>query len=243
MPVGGTVQFVAVNEPDLRPLALVTGASRGIGAAVARALAPGHDVLLGGRDTAALDALADGLPGSRPWPVELTDADAVAEAVGGIERLDVLVHSAGIGLLGTVADTPADVWRRQFDVNVVAVAELTRVLLPALRAARGRVVLVNSNAGLTARPGWASYAASKFALRAFADALRGEEAANGVRVTSVHPGRVDTDMQRAVVAHEGGTYAPESYLRAESVAGAVLLAVTAPADAALTELVLKPAAP
>ncbi|MDT7706038.1 MAG: hypothetical protein QOG20_1645 [Pseudonocardiales bacterium] len=230
-----------MTEPDLRPLALVTGASRGIGAAIARALAPGYDLLLGGRDTAALQALADELPGARPWPVELTDAAAVAEAVAGIERLDALVHSAGIGLLGTVAETSAETWRRQFDVNVVAVAELTRLLLPALRAAHGRVVLLNSGSGLTARAGWASYAASKFALRAFADALREEEAPHGVRVTSVHPGRVDTDMQRDVVAHEGGTYTPASYLRAESVAGAVLLAVTAPPDTALTELVLRPA--
>lgn len=225
----------------MRPVALVTGASRGIGAAVARALAPGHDLLLGGRDRYALDALAAELPGSRAWPVELTDVDAVAQAVAGIERLDVLVHSAGTGVLGSVADTPAQVWRRQFEVNVVAVAELTRVLLPALRAARGRVVLLNSGAGLTARAGWASYAASKFALRAFADALRAEEAPHGVRVTSVHPGRTDTDMQRRVVAHEGGTYDPSAYLRPESVAGAVLLAVTAPPDAALTELVLRPA--
>jgi NADP-dependent 3-hydroxy acid dehydrogenase YdfG len=226
----------------MKPVALVTGASRGIGAAVARALAPGHDLLLGGRDHAALAALATELPGSRPWPVELTDTHALAEATAGIERLDVLVHSAGVGLLGTVAETPAATWRRQFEVNVVAVAELTRLLLPALRAARGRVVLVNSGSGLTARAGWASYAASKFALRAFADALRDEEAGSGVRVTSVHPGRVDTDMQRAVVAHEGGAYDPGAYLRPESVAGAVLLAVTAPPDAALTELVLRPAA-
>jgi NADP-dependent 3-hydroxy acid dehydrogenase YdfG len=225
----------------MRPLALVTGASRGIGAAVAQALAPGHDLLLGGRDTGALRALAAELAGARPWPVDLTDTAAVAEAAGGIERLDVLVHSAGVGLLGTVAETPATTWRRQFEINVVAVAELTRLLLPALRAARGRVVLLNSGSGLAARAGWASYAASKFALRAFADALRDEESGNGVRVTSVYPGRVDTEMQRAVVAHEGGDYRPEAYLRPESVAGAVLLAVTAPDDTALTELVLRPA--
>jgi NADP-dependent 3-hydroxy acid dehydrogenase YdfG len=229
-----------VTSPDLRPLALVTGASRGIGAAVARALAPGHDLLLGGRDTSALEALAQELPGARPWPVDLTDSATVGEAAGGIERLDVLVHSAGVGLLGTVAETPAATWRQQFEINVVAVAELTRLLLPALRAARGRVVLLNSGAGLTARAGWASYAASKFALRAFADALRAEESGHGVRVTSLHPGRVDTDMQRGVVAHEGGEYRPEAYLRPESVAGAVLLAVTAPDDAELTELVLRP---
>jgi NADP-dependent 3-hydroxy acid dehydrogenase YdfG len=204
-------------------------------------LAPSHDLLLGGRDARLLQSLAAELPGSRSWPVELTDSAAVAEAAGGIERLDVLVHSAGVGLLGTVEETSVDTWRHQFEVNVVAVAELTRLLLPALRAARGRVVLLNSGAGITARAGWASYAASKFALRALADALRDEESANGVRVTSVHPGRVDTDMQRGVVAHEGGEYRPHTYLRPESVAGAVLLAVTAPDDVALTELVLRPA--
>ncbi|NMI02055.1 SDR family oxidoreductase [Pseudonocardia acidicola] len=231
----------SADATGTRPLALVTGASRGIGAAVARALAPRYDLLLGGRDEAALSELAAELPGAHPWPVELTDADALATATAGIDRLDVLVHSAGVGLLGTVAETDAETWRRQFDVNVVAVAELTRLLLPALRAARGDVVLINSGSGFTARAGWGSYAASKFALRAFADALRAEEAGHGLRVTSVHPGRVDTEMQRGVVEHEGGEYDTGRYLRPESVAGAVLLAVTAPDDAVLTEVVLRPA--
>jgi NADP-dependent 3-hydroxy acid dehydrogenase YdfG len=230
-----------VIEPGARPLVLVTGASRGIGAAVARALAPTHDVLLGGRDGDALAAVAAGLPGARPWPVELTDPTGLADAVADIDRLDVLVHSAGIGPLGTVEESPAEQWRQTFEINVVAVAELTRLLLPALRAARGRVVCVNSGAGFTARPGWASYAASKFALRAFADALRAEEATHGVRVTSVHPGRTDTDMQRAVVAHEGGEYDGSRFLHPESVARAVLLAVTAPPDADVTELSIRPA--
>ena len=228
--------------PDARPLALVTGASRGIGAAVAEALAPTHDLLLGGRDADALKAVAADLPGAREWPVELTDPGALADAVTGIARLDVLVHSAGIGPLGTVADSPAEQWRRTFEVNVVAVAELTRLLLPALRAARGHVVAINSGAGLTARPGWGSYAASKFALRAFSDALRAEEAAHGVRVTSVYPGRTDTDMQRAVVAHEGGQYDADRFLRPETVARTVLHAVTAPPDADVTELSIRPTA-
>jgi NADP-dependent 3-hydroxy acid dehydrogenase YdfG len=230
-----------VTAAGARPLALVTGASRGIGAAVAAALAPSHDVLLGGRDPDALATAAAGLTGARAWPVELTEPGAVARAVADIKRLDVLVHSAGIGPLGTVEDSPAEQWRRTFEVNVVAVAELTRLLLPALRAARGHVVCINSGAGHTARPGWGSYAASKFALRAFADALRAEEAAHGVRVTSVHPGRTDTAMQRAVVAHEGGRYDAARFLRPESVARVVLLAVTAPADADVTEVSIRPA--
>jgi NADP-dependent 3-hydroxy acid dehydrogenase YdfG len=230
-----------VTDPDARPLALVTGASRGIGAAVAQALAPTHDLLLGGRDAGALKAVAADLRSAREWPVELTDPAALAHGVAGIDRLDLLVHSAGVGPLGTVEDSPAEQWRRTFEVNVVAVAELTRLLLPALRAARGRVVCINSGSGYTARPGWGSYAASKFALRAFADVLRAEEAVHGVRVTSVHPGRTDTDMQRAVVAHEGGEYDGSRFLRPESVARAVLLAVTAPPDADVTELSIRPA--
>ncbi|ACU40817.1 SDR family oxidoreductase [Actinosynnema pretiosum subsp. pretiosum] len=221
-----------------RPAALITGASRGIGAAVARALAPTHDVLLGGRDEAALRALADELPGARPFAVELTDAEALAGAVAGIERLDVLVHSAGVAELGPLSGASAEVWRRTLEVNVVAVAELTRLALPLLREARGDVVLINSGAGLRANPGWGVYAASKFALRAFGDVLRAEEPA--LRVTSVHPGRVDTDMQRDVRQQEGGEYEAELYLRAESVADAVARAVLAGDDAHITEIVVRP---
>lgn len=224
---------------ETRPTALVTGASKGVGAATARALSATHDVLLGGRDAAALDRLAAELPGARPWKVEITDDAALAVACADIERLEVLVHSAGVGDIGTIADSTTQLWRTTFDINVVAVAELTRLLLPALRTAKGHVVMINSGAGFTARPGWGAYAASKFALRALADSLRAEETA--LRVTSVHPGRIDTDMQRRVRTAEGGAYEADQYLSVESVASAVLTAVRAPVDAHLTELVLRPA--
>ncbi|TMR89745.1 SDR family oxidoreductase [Nonomuraea basaltis] len=221
-----------------RPTALVTGASRGIGAAVARALGPTHHVILGGRDEAALAAVAAELPDARPWPVELTEVTGAD--VEGMERLDVLVHCAGISVLGRIADQPADVWRRTMEVNVVAVAELTRLLLPALRHARGHVICVNSGSGQRANPNWASYAASKFALKAFADALRLEE--RELRVTTVYPGRTATDMQRDVRRYEGGEFEPDKYLLPESVARVVLAAVNAGPDAHLTELTLRPAA-
>ncbi|SDN24055.1 SDR family oxidoreductase [Allokutzneria albata] len=223
---------------DSRPVALVTGATKGIGRSVAELLAPSHHLLLGGRDLESLHKFARSLPDARPWPVELTDSAALAAATSGISRLDVLVHSAGVSPLGTVAETNVTTWRRTMEVNVVAVAELTRLVLPALRAAQGHVILINSGAGLRVNPGWTAYAASKFALRAFADGLRGEEPA--LRVTSVHPGRTATDMQRGVREAEGGAYEPEKYLQPQSVAGAVFMAITAPRDAHLTELVVRP---
>lgn len=221
-----------------RPTALVTGASRGVGAAVARAFAPTHHVILGGRDEQALAALVAELPDARAWPVELTE---VSEAdVAGVERLDVLVHSAGVTTLGRIGELPASVWRDTMALNLFAVTELTRLLLPALRRAGGHVVCVNSGAGLRANPGWGAYAASKFALRAFADALRQEEPE--LRVTSVYPGRVDTDMQRSVREQERAAYEPDRYLQADSVARAVLAAVNAGPDAHLTELTVRPSA-
>lgn len=217
---------------------LVTGASRGIGAATAHALQEHHDLVLVGRDRPALESVAQRCRSARVVAADLTDPDGVALAAEGLDSLDGLVHCAGVADLASVEDATADQWRRSFEVNVVAVVELTRVLLPALRASSGHVVVVNSGAGFHARPGWGPYAAAKFAARAATDALRGEEP--GLRVTSVHPGRVDTDMQRAIVEAEGGTYAPERYLAPESVAGAVRQALAATPDAHPTEIVLRP---
>lgn len=227
--------MVAVTD---RRIALVTGGSRGIGAAVAEELADTHELVLAGRDADALRAVAGGLPAARPLPVDLTDSGAVTAAVADLSYVDVLVHSAGAGDIAPLQDSPAELWRGVLEINVVAVAELTRLLLPALRAASGHVVLINSGQGLAARAGWGAYAASKFALRAYADVLRAEEPE--LRVTTVYPGRTATDMQRAVRAAEGGQYQPEQYLRPDSVARAVRAAVLASADAHLTEITVRP---
>ena len=222
-----------------RPLALITGASRGIGKAIADALGDTHDLLLGGRDEEALSSQAAELPSARPWAVELTDEQALTEATADIDRLDVLVHSAGISRLGPLTALTAADWRESYEVNVVAVVELTRLLLPALRAAAGHVALINSGSGIKANPRWGAYAASKFALRAYADVLRGEEEPNGLRVTSIHPGRTATDMQRGVREFEGGTFEPENYMRPESVANIVKAAIETPRDAHVHEIVLR----
>lgn len=217
---------------------VVTGASRGIGAATARALQDRHDLVLVGRDTGALDSVARDCRSARVVTADLATADGVALVADGITALDGLVHCAGVAELGRIDQSDAARWRHAFEVNVLAVVELTRVLLPALRAARGHVVVVNSGAGTTAKPGWGSYSASKFALRAVTDTLRGEEPA--LRVTSIHPGRVDSDMQRAIVAGEGGTYDPSAYLAPDSVATAIRQALEATSDAHPTEIVLRP---
>ena len=216
---------------------LVTGASRGIGAATARALSD-RDLVLVGRDTDALDSVARDCRSARVVTADLTTADGIAAAAAGIDPPHGLVPCAGVAGLGRVDESDAEQWRHQYEVNVVAVVELTRVLLPALRAARGDVVVVNSGAGTTAKPGWGAYSASKFALRAFTDTLRGEEP--DLRVTSVHPGRVDTDMQRGIVASEGRTYTPDAYLRAESVATVIRQALEATADAHIAEVAIRP---
>ncbi|WP_024801573.1 SDR family oxidoreductase [Nocardia sp. BMG51109] len=232
---------MAASSSDLsKPTALITGASRGLGAAIARELAPGRDLLLGARSADALTGILAELPGAAPWPVELTDYAAVRRAAAPIERLDVLVHNAGIAELGTLAESSVEQWRNTLEANLIAVAELTRLLLPALRAAKGHVVLINSGAGLRANPGWGVYAASKFGLRAFGDALRAEEP--DLRVTSVHPGRIATEMQRAIVAGEGREFDPNEFLTPETVARAVRNAIETPGDAHPTEIVLRPIA-
>lgn len=221
----------------MSPTALVTGAGRGLGAGIARLLAADHDVLIGGTTADSVAAVSEEL-GATPWPVDLTDADALRTATADVDSLDVLVHNAGVADLGTVEDLTLAEWRHTFEANVFAVAELTRLLLPALRRAHGHVVLINSGAGLRANPRWSAYAASKFALRAFGDALRQEEP--DIRVTSVHPGRIDTDMQRAIVAGEGKSYDGSQYLSVDTVARAVRQAIDTPADAHPTEIVLRP---
>lgn len=222
-----------------RPQALVTGASRGIGAAIARALAPTHDVLLGGRDAGRLEALARDLPGrARPWVVDLGHPGSLAQATADVGRLEVLVHNAAVAEPGPIAATPLDVWQRIFAVNVFSAAELTRLLLPSLRVGRGHVVLINAGSGLRIKSGRGPYAASKYALRAFAEALQAEEKPHGVRVTSIHPGPTDTDLQRRAAEQAGREYHPDQFLRPESVAAVVLHAVRAPADATVTDTVI-----
>jgi NADP-dependent 3-hydroxy acid dehydrogenase YdfG len=217
--------------------ALITGASRGIGAAIADALAPTHTLFLAGRSSPALQATAERL-GATPLLLDVTDDESIQAAAATVGDLNVLVHNAGVSLPGTVADSTVDQWRTTFDVNVFGAVAVTLAFLPALRRADGQVVFINSGAGRTASKDMASYSASKFALRTFADSLRLSEPA--LRVTTVYPGRTDTDMQRELVSFEGGDYDAGRLLRADTVAAAVAQAINTPADGHLNEVILRP---
>lgn len=219
------------------PTALITGAGGGIGSAIAAALAPTHTLLLAGRPSARLDALAERL-GAPTWPLDLADPDSIEASSEVLSELDVLVHNAGVLYPGRVAESSAEQWRASFEINVTGAVALTLALLPALRAVRGHVVFINSGAGLTVSPGMASYSASKFALRAFADSLRADEPS--LRVTSIFPGRTDSDMQRDLVAYEERDYHPDHFLRPETVAGLVVTALTTPPDGHVHEIVVRP---
>lgn len=219
---------------------LLTGAGSGIGRILAeRLLARGDQVLAVARSEERAAEMAADLPGITTLVADLADA-ASTEASGERlpARLDSVVHAAGVVELGAVGDLPATAWTEQLAVNLVAPAVLTRVALPALRAARGTVVLLNSGAGLRANPQWAAYAASKHGLRAFADSLRAEEP--DVRVTSVFPGRTATAMQETVHAQEGKAYDASDWIQPGTVADLVLHVLDLPRDAEVPEVVVKP---
>ncbi|MCM3695323.1 SDR family oxidoreductase [Microbacterium oleivorans] len=223
---------------------VLTGAGSGIGQLLAQRLSErGDRLVLVARDASRAEDLAAEHAGAATIVADLAHPESLAAAVAASDlpdEIDAIVHAAGIVDLGHVADLTVSSWQDQLAVNLVAPAELTRLLLPRVRAARGQVLFVNSGAGLTAHPQWAAYAASKHGLKALADALRGEEAARGIRVTTVYPGRTATPMQAQVHAQEGAPYDADAWIQPASVVTAVLTALDLPRDAAITDLSVKP---
>jgi short-subunit dehydrogenase len=221
---------------------VLTGATSGIGRVLAERLRDrGDRLVLLVRDADRIDQLHPDFPSAVFVESDLSRPDSLR----GLGRLvsgpvDSLLHVAGVVELGPVAELDLAAWQRQLSVNLTAPAVLTHELLPQLREARGTVVLVNSSAGLSAGATWSAYAASKFGLRAFADALRAEEAEHGIRVTSVYPGRTATPMQEKVHAQEGREYDPSGWIAPGTVADSILHVLDLPPGASLPELVLRP---
>lgn len=223
---------------------VITGAGSGIGAAVARRLhARGDEIVLHARDAGRAKELAATFPGARTLVGDLAEPERLSWALSHQtlpERVDSLLHIAGVVDLGPVGELTPKSWRHQLDVNLVAPAELTRLLLPQLRVAEGHVVFVNSGSGLRASADWAAYAASKHGLKALADALRLEEHDNGVRVTTVYPGRTDTPMQVKVHQQEGREYEGSRWIDPGSVATTIVMALDLPRDAEVNDLTVRP---
>jgi NAD(P)-dependent dehydrogenase (short-subunit alcohol dehydrogenase family) len=224
---------------------LITGAGSGIGAALVGALHERGDALvLLARNGERADDLAATYPGATTLVADLADPPGLERALAEADlpdSLDSVVHVAGAVDLAPLAELDLADWQRQLDVNLTAPALVTRAALPALRAARGLVLFVNSGAGLAAHPDWSAYAASKFGLRALADALRGEEKPHGVRVTTVFPGRTATPMQEKVHLQEGRDYDASAWIDPRTVAATILHVLDLPRDATVPEVSVHPA--
>ncbi len=223
---------------------LITGAGSGIGAEIAdRLWNRGDSLVLLARSVARGTELVERWPGSAVCVADLADPEGLSAAIGGFalpERLDSLVHSAGVGEMAPLADATAALWQHVLSVNLIAPALLTAACLPALRRATGTVIFINSGAGLSSGPGWSPYSSSKFGLKALADSLRAEERAGGVRVTSVYPGRTATPMQQALHAYEGAPYDPTRWIQPGTVAAAVVDVIDLAPDAAVDDVTIRP---
>ncbi|MBP2436524.1 SDR family oxidoreductase [Microbacterium amylolyticum] len=219
------------------PIAVVTGATGGMGTDIVRDLARTHRVIAIGRNEQALAALS-AIPSVETRQIDLQKTARFAEIGAGIDRIDVLVHAAAIGDHVSVENATEEVWLDALTTNVVAPALLTRALLPQLRAAEGTVVFIGSGAGTKPVPGSAVYTASKHALRALADVLRIDEEQHRIRVVTLAPGQTDTPMLRRGAS--GNHYTPERYIQPSTVAETVRTIVELPADAHITDIALRP---
>jgi NADP-dependent 3-hydroxy acid dehydrogenase YdfG len=232
----------------------VTGASSGIGEATALACArAGAAVALAARRVDRIEALAERIraDGGRAIAVgtdvgEEEQASAfVQRAHAEFGRLDVLVNNAGVMLLGPIENASTEEWRRMVHANVFGVLYCTHAALPLMRAqGAGHVVNVSSVAGRVARAGSGVYNLTKFGIGAFSESLRQECVAIGVRVTTIEPGAVATELpghnRTEVLEQMAKRFAGVTPLKAEDIAGAILYAIGQPANVSVNEVLIRP---
>lgn len=227
--------------------AIVTGASRGIGYAIALLLselgarvafvARGRDALAAAAGTAGDTAISIACDIARPGG----PAEIIGTTLASFKRLDILVHCAGVITQEDVASADLAALDDMFRVNVLGPYALTQAALPALRQSRGQVLFINSSLlSATDLRGRGGYAATKFALKAVADGLRAEVNEHGVRVISIMPGTTATVSQERLYALAGKPYNPERLLQPADVAVAVCNSLAMPRTAEITDVYMRP---
>jgi NADP-dependent 3-hydroxy acid dehydrogenase YdfG len=243
------------TQPLAGKVALVTGASSGIGEATAIALAEaGAAVAIAARRRDRLDALAGKLRGGGARVLQLdldvTDEQACTAAVARtrdeLGGLDVLVNNAGVMLLGTIVGADTEDWRRMVQTNVMGVMYMTAAAIEGMvDQGSGDIVNISSVAGRQARKGAGVYNASKWAVNAFSESLRQEVTGRGVRVGLVEPGAVATELTDHITQPDARAASVQMYttmraLEAEDIARAVLYLVTQPPHVAVNEVLIRP---
>ncbi len=229
-------------------VALVTGASRGIGLAVAESLlAEGFAVALNGRDEARLSAVVPGLEERYPGrtlavPFDVSDLraqqDAVARVLDRFGRLDLVVANAGVGAFGPVDELDEVTWRRVIDTNLTGVFFTVKASAPALKQTGGMIVTVASLAGVNFFAGGAAYNASKFGLVGFSQAAMLDLREQGVRVTTILPGSVATSFNDRTVSE-----ADSWKIQPEDIAETVLYLYRMPARTLPSKVEIRPTKP
>jgi NADP-dependent 3-hydroxy acid dehydrogenase YdfG len=251
VPVTSRERNPQMNESFDGKVVLITGASSGIGEATAVALSKaGARVAVGARRADRLADLAGRGPGEMlTLDLDVTDEEscraAVAATVGRFGRLDVLVNNAGVMLSGPILGADTAEWTRMVETNLLGSLYMAHAALPHLLESKGVLVQISSTSGRTASAGGGVYAATKFGVNAFCEALRKEVTAQGVRVVLIEPGLVATELA-GHITHPGTHAAARDLmssirtLRPEDVAEAVLYAAGQPGHVAVNEILLRP---
>ncbi len=228
--------------------ALITGAGSGIGKATALAFAKsGIDLALVGRSEAKLAAVAIAAEAvgvkAKIYPLDLAAIDRVSSEIATIatdwDNLDILVNNAGMAYTNSIGDTPLADWQRAIDLNLTSVFQCIQGILPYMRQRRsGTIVNVSSIAAKQVFPNWGLYSVTKFGLMGLTQAVAGEERANGIRITAICPGSVDTPLWDTDTVQ--ADFDRSAMLTAEMVAESILYAVLAPAGAVVEEITIMP---
>jgi short-subunit dehydrogenase len=228
--------------------ALITGASSGIGKATALALAAaGINLALVGRDQDKLTAVAEAASTlgvtAKTYAIDLAQLDQVSKKIAAItadsDNLDILINNAGMAYTGMIGETPLADWQRVMDLNLTSVFQCIQGVLPHLRQQKSGIIInISSIAAKQVFPNWGVYSVSKFGLMALTQAIAGEERSNGIRVSAICPGSVNTPLWDTDTVQ--ADFDRSAMLTPEMVAEAILYAVLAPVGAVIEELIIMP---